>query len=140
MRRISLILLIVTSTILISCGKPKPIPKVNATTANKFVLTPHLLGSHWNSETVYGNNTLLQDKEPDIVPANSKITITFDTPPKENTLAVIYWPSYTGKEFERLKLEDNSFTAPTEKGTYIYSTSGRWAEGNVEYGLKIQVE
>ncbi|WP_426451792.1 hypothetical protein ACP26L_06715 [Paenibacillus sp. S-38] len=144
MKRINFFLLIIiTATILISCGKePTPIPKASVTTAGNISLTTHQMGSFWNGKREYSTRLILKDKEADVVPANSQIKITYDIPPKENTLDIILWPEqYTGTAFEKVKLENNSFTVPADKGLYIYSFRAQWAGGDeIEYGLKIQVE
>ncbi|MGF7033391.1 hypothetical protein J2T17_004339 [Paenibacillus mucilaginosus] len=141
MKKIILLLFLLHSTLLISCGEPKPIPNAQVTTGNSTSLTPYQMGSNWEGNLEYSTRLALKDKEADVVPPNSKITISYDTPPKENTLELILWPGqYTGTAFERIKLEDSSFTVPAEKGTYIYSFNATWASGDVTYWLKIEVE
>jgi len=71
------------------------------------------------------------------VSPQSKIKISFKKPPIDG-IEVDKWLS--SGEIELVKVKDNVFSVPKEKGTYIYSISGRWDKGGSSYIFTIEVK
>lgn len=46
----------------------------------------------------------------------------------------------SGDEVELVKIQDNTFSVPKEKGIYIYSIFGRWDKGASSYIFVIEVK
>jgi hypothetical protein len=66
----------------------------------------------------------------------SEIKISFKKPPIDGIEVEM---EINGEEIEQIKIEGNVFSAPKEKGIYIYSISGRWAKGSSSYIFAIEV-
>jgi hypothetical protein len=97
-----------------------------------------VLGSYcWKNMCVdtVGPHKLLEGKDPIKVNPGEKITIVMDYNPQPNEV-------YVGKmdnenDSTEVKIENNRFTAPTEKGIYYYIYSVWWMdekEANVSHG------
>jgi|SRR5690625_411636 len=68
---------------------------------------------------------LLEDEEPIQVLAGEKVTLIMDYTPKPNEIHLSQIKNDDGTEIE---VNNNQFTAPNEKGTYIYDYGVWWMD------------
>ncbi|MFJ7408118.1 MULTISPECIES: hypothetical protein [unclassified Lysinibacillus] len=82
---------------------------------------------------------LLENKKitPISVPPNSQIKIHFKKPPIDE-IEVEKWMN--NSESPLVKVEGDVFSAPQEKGIYIYSVSSRWDKGSSSFVFSIRVK
>lgn len=73
-----------------------------------------------------------------IVSPNEKIRITFRNEPIKDTLLV--HQQYPEKNASEIKLEKGIFTAPKEKGIYVYTISANWDRGSGGFFFNIEVK
>lgn len=72
-----------------------------------------------------GPKELLEGKEPILVKPGAEIKFVMDYKPLPNEVHVIQFDDSSEKE---IIVEEHSFTAPTEKGTYYYSYGVWWMD------------
>ena len=126
--------------ILLNAGPPKPV----VLSEGKEV--PFVQGTYcW--QNIINNDCVDKIPPPEII-ANKKIVpfsvspqseikISFKKPPIDG-IEVDKWLS--SDEIKLVKVKDNVFSVPKEKGTYIYSISGRWDKGGSSYIFAIEVK
>ncbi|MFJ6208589.1 hypothetical protein [Lysinibacillus sp. NPDC092081] len=125
---------------LLNAGPPKPV----VLSEDKEV--PTVQGTYcWRN--IINNECVNKIPPPDIIANNkivpftvlpqSEIKINFKKPPIDR-IEVEKWLSHD--EIELVKVKDNVFSVPKEKGTYIYSISGRWDKGGSSYIFAIEVK
>lgn len=74
---------------------------------------------------------------PMYVSPQSKIKINFKKKPTDG-IAVEEWMN--ASETKTVKIEGNVFSAPSQKGTYIYIVSGKWDKGSASYIFSLKVK
>ncbi|MGE7842564.1 hypothetical protein ACQKNX_17355 [Lysinibacillus sp. NPDC093712] len=127
-------------TILLTSGPPKPIVSAEGETITL------VQGSYcWNK--IIGFQCVDKIPPPDIleikkitpfpVAPNSEIKIRFKKPPIDE-IEVEKWLS--NSESPLVKVEGDVFSAPQEKGIYIYTISGRWDKGSSSFVFSIRVK
>jgi len=134
---ILLILMLITS----GCGKfsNMPLPKATAHVENSNISIPvGVTSSSWGltGESYGGPWDAMENKEPIQVPGNSKITLTFDHPPKE----VKANENLSKDTFKKVNYESNQIAVPADKGIHIYSFIANWPKGTAVYALKVEVK
>ncbi|WP_339219934.1 hypothetical protein [Paenibacillus sp. FSL H8-0332] len=135
-----IVVIIVLLSIITSCKySGNPIPNPVATVENTSITVPvEIISYYWGSKTEYGGPwEKLVDKKGVLLPKKSKIIINFDRAPKE---VYQYGNWLSIDEFLPLDIETNEILVPDTEGSYIYSFSAKWPEGDVQYALKVQVE
>ncbi|KOP80252.1 hypothetical protein AMS59_02315 [Lysinibacillus sp. FJAT-14745] len=134
------IIVFVWMIMLLNAGPPKP------TVLSEGKEVPIVQGTYcW--QNIINNECVDKVPPPEIiankkivpfsVPPRSEIKISFKKPPIDG-IEVDKW--YSSDEIELVKVNDNVFSVPKEKGTYIYSISGRWDKGNSSYIFAIEVK
>ncbi|SFA85731.1 MULTISPECIES: hypothetical protein [unclassified Bacillus (in: firmicutes)] len=73
-----------------------------------------------------------------VVEPNSTIMINFDREPIDGTLEVEKW--LNEDEVEGIDMNHETFTAPSEKGLYVYHIMAHWKQGGGSYAFSIKVE
>lgn len=97
-----------------------------------------VLGSYcWKNMCVdtIGPPELLEGKDPTKVNPGEKITIVMDYNPKPNEVHMEQMVN--DNDSKEVKMDNNQFAAPTEKGVYYYTYSVWWndeKEKNVSHG------
>ncbi len=126
--------------ILLNSGPPKPIVSAEG---KKITLVQ---GSYcWNK--IIGFECVDKISPPDIlennkitpfpVSPNSEIKIHFKKPPIDK-IEVGKWLDKSERAL--IKVEGDVFSAPQEKGIYIYTVSGRWEKGSSSFVFSIRVK
>lgn len=130
----------VMTIMLLNAGPPKPIvlsedkkitivqgsycwKKITGTECVDKISPPEILD---NNKTI-----------PVSVSPQSKIKINFKKQPIDE-IEVEKWMDQG--ESEKIKVENNVFSASNEKGTYIYIISGRWDKGSSSYIFSVKVK
>ncbi|MGE8006015.1 hypothetical protein [Lysinibacillus sp. NPDC093216] len=123
-----------------NAGPPKPVvltegkevPTVQGTYCWKNIINNECVDKISPPEIIANNKIV-----PFSVSPQSEIKISFKKPPIDG-IEVDKWLS--NDEIELVKVKDNVFSVPKEKGTYIYSISGRWDKGGSSYIFAIEVK
>lgn len=78
------------------------------------------------------------EQEPAEVSPKQYMTLFFDKKPQKGSLSVF---QYTGdKESTPVHVRDGIITLPSKKGTYVYSISAHWEQGDGHYTVIIKVK
>ncbi|MEH7442563.1 hypothetical protein V7201_09585 [Bacillus sp. JJ1122] len=88
---------------------------------------------------------LLEGSEPIEVNPGESITLIMEYEPKPNKIHVLH---ISNNEETEVKVSNNHFSAPTQKGTYYYSYGARWMDekkenvsnGDASYVFAIEVK
>lgn len=73
-----------------------------------------------------------------VVKPNATIMINFNREPIDGTLEVEKW--LNEDEVEGIDLIRETFTAPSEKGLYVYHIMAHWKQGGGSYAFALKVE
>jgi hypothetical protein len=73
-----------------------------------------------------------------VVTPESQLKIEFKNKPYKNTMEANKW--MTNEDAEAVKINNNSLSAPKEKGVYVYDISARWKQGSASYVFVIKVQ
>ncbi|MBH0157275.1 hypothetical protein IHV10_12915 [Fictibacillus sp. 5RED26] len=83
---------------------------------------------------------MMNDIEPITVAPSEKITISYNRKPIKVSKEVMVW-SKSQSDSKRVKLlEDGTFVAPQDSGTYAVSTDGNWKRGSASHVFFITVK
>ncbi|WP_409304912.1 hypothetical protein [Peribacillus sp. SCS-155] len=123
-------------------GEP-PQPAVKAD--GKFIRV--YLGSYcWNSmlngrcvDTI-GPVGIIQHHQakPMSISPGTTITLEYGKKPNKGSVGANRWSP--DNESETVSLKGNSFTAPNEKGTYVYDVSASWEKGSASHVFVVKVK
>ncbi|RHW41473.1 hypothetical protein D1B31_07020 [Neobacillus notoginsengisoli] len=75
--------------------------------------------------------------KPIVVSPGEEVKIAFKKVPLKDSVGISRWVSDI--DAERATLNGNIFTAPDEKGIYVYSIHGSWERGSSGYAFVIEV-
>jgi len=74
---------------------------------------------------------------PTAVKPGATLTYTFSRTPLKDSVELLLWEQNDEK---KVPLNKNVFRAPKKQGTYVYSISARWENGDASYIFAIQVK
>jgi hypothetical protein len=83
---------------------------------------------------------MMNDIEAVTVAPNEKIIISYNRKPVKVSKAVLVWSKSQSNSKSVDLLEDGTFVAPQESGTYAVSTDGNWKRGSASHVLFIRVK
>jgi hypothetical protein len=122
--------------------KPLPTSTIEVENTSSSIKLPpaKILTYLWNSESEYSKTSALGiEYEPQVVPANSVLKISFDRQPESyGMLDEIYGDDISNAK--RIDNYTNGIKVPSKPGVYTYSYYAAWDEGNALYVFKIKVE
>lgn len=81
---------------------------------------------------------MMNDIEPVIVAPGEKIEISYNRKPVKVSKEVMVW-SKSQSDSKSVDLEDGTFVAPQQSGTYAVSTHGNWKRGSASHVFFIKV-
>lgn len=78
------------------------------------------------------------NQKPVAAQPSTEVTIDFDEKPLKDSIELSRW--LNEEESTSVPLNDHTFVLPKEKGSYIYSVSARWDQGDAVYAFIIEVK
>lgn len=131
---LSILLFIVLISGCSSMPLQTPTAKVDTTNSS---IPIEIASYHWAGKETYGGAwEITENKQATIVPANSKIKISYDYPPESVSINEVLDKNYRSIN---ISTESNEIVVPDKKGVHIYSIVSKWPKGTVNYAIKIEV-